>query len=130
MTHTTDGRVEVDCSAFVYEFKFVITPNERNTYISVHKNHIIKVEDNVMITHADYQTRRYDLKKTSLVADNDFTCMKELVNSSIDKNCNKKKIKFSIYMLSNKPKLDTFKYVFVFKEFAIRKIEELKKQKS
>ena len=130
MTHTNDSienRAKVDCFALAYEVKFVISPNERNTYISVHKNHIIKVEDNELITHADCQTRRYDLKEISLVVDNDFTGMKALVNKLIDENFGKK-IKFSIYMLSNKNKLDTFKYVFVYKEFANRKLEQLRKK--
>lgn len=132
MTHTTDGmnnRVKVDCFAFVYEVKFVIRPAERNTFISVYKNHIIKIEDNEMITHSDCQTKRYSLNEISLVVDNDFVNMKELVNGLIDKNFNNKKMQFNVCMLSNRPKLDTFKYVFVFKEFVTRKLKKLRDKK-
>ena len=122
------NQVRVDGSAFMYEFKFVIRFEERNTYVSVHKNHIIKAENNEITAHADCQTRRYDLGEIATVSDNDFVRMKELVNQNIDAKFSKKKLQFSIFMLSNKPKLDTCKYVFVFKEFATRKLEEIRKK--
>jgi len=132
MTHTNDAvnqnRVKVDCFAFLYEFRFAVRFDDRNTYISVYKNHVIKVDKGIIVTHVECQTRHYDLNDIKIVSDNDFTGMKELVSQCVDKKFNKKKMSFNIYMASNKAKLDTFKYVFVFKEFVARKLDEIRKK--
>ena len=125
-TNEINGQ-KIERFACMYEFRFIVRFDERNTFISVYKNHIIKTEEDSIVTHMDCQTRHYDINEIDLVLDNDFTGMKELVGKSIDKHFNKKKMKFSIYMLSNKTKLDTFKYVFVFKEFATRKLDAIRK---
>lgn len=121
---------KIERFAFMYEFRFIVRFDERNTFVSVYKNHIIKIDEDNVITHMDCQTRHYDINDIDLVLDNDFPGMKELVEQNIDKNFNKKRMKFSIYMLSNKAKLDTFKYVFVYKEFATRKLDAIRKQAS
>jgi len=127
---TTDiirkNRAEVGRFAFLYEFKFHIKFTDRTIFISAYKNHVMKITDEEVVTHADCQTNTFLLEDLLLAEANDFTTMKFLVDSLIDEKFNKKKIEFSFYLLSNKPKLETCKYVFVLKDFASRKLQEVR----
>lgn len=123
------NKAQIGRFAFLYEFRFHIKFSDYNTYISVYKNHVMKVEEEQVITHTDCQTNTYQLDDIVLVEDNDFTTMKHLVHALIDQKFNKKKFQFRIYMLSNKPKLETCKYVFIFKDFAVRRLQALRAEK-
>ena len=127
---TTDiiskNRAEVGRFAFLYEFKFHIKFVDRTIFISSYKNHVMKITDEEIITHSDCRTNTFLLEDLLLVEATDFTTMKILVDELITEKFNKKKMQFSFFLLSDKPKLETCKYVFVLKDFASRKLQELR----
>ena len=126
VTNIEKNKAAVSRFAFLYEFKFHIKFTDRTVFISAYKNHVIKVQDDEVITHADCCTNNLALDEIMLAEDNDFTTMKLLINQLIESNFNKKKFQFKLYLLSNKPKLETCKYVFVLKDFASRKLQEIR----
>ena len=126
MTNINKNQTAIGRFAFLYEFKFHIKFTDRTVFISAYKHHIIKVQDNEIITHADCRTNNFVLDDLVLTEDNDFTSMRLLVNQLIEQNFNKKKFQCKLYLLSNKQKLETCKYVFVLKDFASRKLQEIR----